>query len=264
MPRRPTPAMKLTTWNVNGIRARLAHVIDFLRDERPDVLCLQETKVVDEQFPREPLEDEGYNLEVFGQKSYNGVAILSRHPVEQVVRGFPGDGDGADRRAIGCIVGDLMVLDLYVPNGQEVGAEKYRYKLDWMRRLRAFLDSDYVPTEKVALVGDFNVAIDDRDVHDPAAWHEKILCSTPERNALQHVLSWGLSDLLRKHHEEGGIYTWWDYRTAKMRLGDGLRIDYVFGTEALARTCTDVIVHTDVRQKPTPSDHAPVTAVFDA
>jgi exodeoxyribonuclease-3 len=254
--------MKLTTWNVNGIRARLVHVIDFLREQRPDILCLQETKVVDDQFPREPLEDEGYNLEVFGQKSYNGLAILSRHPIEAVVQNLPDDPPDAERRALGCIVGDLMLLDLYVPNGQEVGSDKYRYKLDWLRRLRAFLDAKYSTGEKLALLGDFNITTDDRDVHDPDAWRDKILCSVEERTALRSVLAFGLEDLMRKHHQDAGIYTWWDYRQGQSKKDEGLRIDYIFGTPALAATCIDVVVHTDMRARKTPSDHAPVTAVF--
>ncbi|MBK8097271.1 MAG: exodeoxyribonuclease III [Planctomycetes bacterium] len=256
--------MKITTWNVNGLRARLTHVIDFLREHEPDVLCLQETKVVDDAFPREQLEDCGYNIEFWGQKSYNGVAILSRHRVEDVVRGLPGDLDDPDveRRVLGCIVQDFMILDLYVPNGQEVGGDKYRFKLDWFRRLRQFLDARYSVTEKVAVVGDFNVALQDRDVHDPIAWHERILCSTPERRAMQNVLAFGLSDLLREHHPETGIWTWWDYRTGGEKTDRGLRIDYILTTPPATALCREIQVHKDIRKAKSPSDHAPVTAVF--
>lgn len=254
--------MKLCTWNVNGLRARLTNVIDFLREHRPDVLCLQETKVQDPQFPREPLEDEGYNIELFGQKSYNGVAILSQKPMEDVIFGMPDDPRDSECRVLGCITGDLMVLDLYVPNGQEVGSEKYRYKLDWLRRLREFVQSRYSITEKVALVGDFNVALEDRDVHDPAAWHEKILCSTQERDAMRQLLSFGLDDLLRTKHQEGGIYTWWDYRAGSAFKDEGLRIDYILSTPPLTALCQDIVVHKDVRQQKSPSDHVPVMAVF--
>lgn len=254
--------MKITTWNVNGIRARLTHVIDFLRDQQPDVLCLQETKVQDELFPAEALEDEGYNVEHFGQKGYNGVALLSRHPLEDVVRGLPGDPQDAERRAIGAIVDGYMVLDLYVPNGQEVGAEKYAYKLDWLRRLRAFLDSRYSVQEKVVVVGDFNVTLDDRDVHDPDWWRDKILCSAQERQAMRNVMAFGLQDLLRQHHEQAGIYTWWHYTAGAAFKDDGLRIDYVLGSPPAAALCRDVIVHKDLRLAKTPSDHVPVTAVF--
>jgi exodeoxyribonuclease III len=254
--------MKLTTWNVNGLRARLTHVIDFLREHSPDVLCLQETKVQDEQFPREPLEDEGYNLEYFGQKSYNGVAILARQRIEDVMRGLPDDAPDAERRVLGCIVGDFMVLDLYVPNGQEVGTEKYRDKLDWFRRLRTTLDERYARTEKVVLVGDFNVALEDRDVHDPEAWRERILCSTPEREAMRSVLAFGLDDVLRLHHPEPGIYTWWHYRAGAAFKDEGLRIDYVLTSPPATACCREIVVHKDERRRKSPSDHVPVTAVF--
>jgi exodeoxyribonuclease-3 len=254
--------MKLTTWNVNGLRARLTHVIDFLRDHRPDVLCLQETKVLDEGFPREPLEDEGYNLECFGQKSYNGVAVLSRHRVDDVVRNLPGDPPDAERRVLGCTVGDLMVLDVYAPNGQQVGTERYEQKLDWYRRLRQWLDARYSADERVALVGDLNVTFDDRDVHDPEAYRERILCSTPERAALRALMAFGLEDLLRRHHPDGGVWTWWDYQAGAARKDEGLRIDYVLASPPLARACTEVVVHKDLRGRKAPSDHVPVTAVF--
>ncbi len=256
--------MKITTWNVNSLRARLTHVVDFLRAHRPDVLCLQETKVQDEQFPRELLEDEGYSIECFGQKSYNGVAILSQEPLEDVCRGLPDDPPDAERRVIGAIARDFMVLNLYVPNGQDVGTDKYRQKLDWLRRLRAFLDTRYSIAEKVVVVGDFNVTLDDRDVHDPVWWHERILCSTAERQAIRNVMAFGLSDALRLHHEEGGIYTWWHYRAGAAFKDDGLRIDHVFVSPPAAACCTDVIVHREERTKKTPSDHVPVTAVFGA
>lgn len=254
--------MKITTWNVNGLRARLVHVIDFLREHRPDVLCLQETKVPDELFPREPLEDEGYNVECFGQKSYNGVALLARHRVEDVFRGLPGEGADAERRVIGGIVGEFMVLNLYCPNGQEVGSVRYREKLEWFARLRALLDERYPRDERVAVVGDFNVALEDRDVHDPEAWREQILCSTPERKAMREVMAFGLADVLRKHHEEGGIYTWWHYRAGAAFKDEGLRIDYVLTTPPATEACTAVTVHKELRKKRSASDHCPVTAEF--
>ncbi|MEO6594417.1 MAG: exodeoxyribonuclease III [Planctomycetota bacterium] len=254
--------MKITTWNVNGLRARLTHVVDFLREHRPDVLCLQETKVQDELFPREPLEDEGYNVEFFGQKSYNGVAILSQEPLEDVVRGLPDDPPDAERRVIGAIARDFMVLNLYVPNGQEVGADKYAFKLDWLRRLRSFLDTRYATTENVVVVGDFNVTIDDRDVHDPVWWRDRILCSPPERQAMRSIMAFGLTDALREHHAEGGIYTWWHYTAGAAFKDDGLRIDYVLTSPPATARCTDVIVHKELRLQKSPSDHVPVTALF--
>ncbi|MBL9078150.1 MAG: exodeoxyribonuclease III [Planctomycetes bacterium] len=254
--------MKITTWNVNGLRARLTHIVDFLRAHEPDVLCLQETKVPDELFPREPIEDQGYDVALFGQKGYNGLAILSRLPLADVVRGLPDDPPDAERRVLAATTGGLRVLNLYVPNGQEVGCDKYRFKLDWFRRLRAFLDAAYAATEPIVVVGDFNVTLDDRDVHDPAWWREKILCSTPERQALRAVLAFGLDDALRRHHAEAGIYTWWHYTAGAAFKDDGLRIDYVLTSRAVTTRCTDVIVHKDLRLQKSPSDHVPVTAVL--
>jgi len=254
--------MKITTWNVNGLRARLTHVVDFLREVGPDVLCLQETKVEDELFPRAMLEDEGYEMRFSGQKGYNGVAILARESLEDVFFGLPDDPTDAERRVLGARVRDFLVLDLYVPNGQAVGTDKYHGKLDWLRRLRAFLDTKYSGREKVVVVGDFNVTFDDRDVHDPGWWHEKILCSTPERQALRNVMAFGLDDALRLHHREGGIYTWWHYRAGAAFVDDGLRIDYVLTSPAATACCTGVTVHKERRLHKSPSDHVPVTATF--
>lgn len=256
--------MRICSWNVNGVRAVLKKgaLQRFIKQHKPDVLCLQETKVQDDAFPAEPLEDEGYNVVRFGQKSYNGVAILARQPVEDVVANLPDDPPDAERRVLGAIVGDLMVLDLYVPNGRDVGTDSYRHKLDWFRRLRAFVDAKYATTEKVALVGDFNVALEDRDVFDPAAWREQILCTTEERAAMRQLMAFGLEDLLRRHHQEDGIYTWWNYKAGAAQRDLGMRIDYVLATPPLARLCTDVIVHREIRTKKAPSDHVPVTAVF--
>jgi len=261
--RRAKPAgMKITTWNVNGIRARLTHVVDFLREHQPDVLCLQETKVEDALFPREVLEDEGYEVSWYGQKGYNGVAILSSGAQTDPIRGLPGDGPDADRRVLGATVDGVRVLDLYVPNGQDVGTDKYRFKLDWLQRLRTLLDTRYAKTDTLVVVGDFNVAIDDRDVHDPVWWHERILCSTAERQALAHVCRFGLTDALRLHTQEGGLYTWWHYRAGAAFKDDGLRIDHVFCSPSAAARCTEVIVHKEIRTTKNPSDHVPVTAVF--
>ena len=254
--------MKITTWNVNGIRARLTHVIDFLRDCEPDVLCLQETKVEDALFPLEALEDEGYDVSFFGQKGYNGVAILANQDLEGLRLGMPGDDDEAERRVIGATINGIRVLDLYVPNGQDIGTDKYEFKLDWLRRLRAFLDADHAADQPLVVVGDFNVTLDDRDMHDPDWWRGRILCSDKERQAMRRVMAFGLDDALRQHHDEGGIYTWWHYRTAAAFVDDGLRIDYVLTTPPLSARCLQVIVHKDLRLAKSPSDHVPVTAIF--
>jgi exodeoxyribonuclease III len=254
--------MKITTWNVNGLRARLTHVVDFLREHGPDVLCLQETKVSDDQFPREVLEDEGYEISWMGEKGYNGVAILSSSAQSEPIRGLLAEPPDAERRVLGATIGQWRVLNLYVPNGQDVGTDKYAFKLRWLQQLRALLAARYQPTQRLVIVGDFNITTDDRDVHDPTWWHERILCSTPERAALRELLAFGLHDLLRQFDARGGIYTWWHYRAGAAFKDDGLRIDYLFGTASALLLCREVVVHKEIRQHKSPSDHVPVTAVF--
>ncbi len=255
--------MKIVTWNVNSIRARLPRFLPWLQEQQPDIVCLQETKVVDELFPREPLEDEGYNLITFGQKTYNGVAILSKHPMEDVIKGFPGDGEDAEKRVLGCIIQDLMILNLYVPNGKEVGHAKFQYKMAWLKQLRALLDERYDIDEKVIVTGDFNITFDDRDVYDPEEWREKIHCSTEEREALANIMDFGLQDALRKFHEEEGIYTWWDFRTRGFARKAGLRIDHFLMSPKALEQCSDVAVDLEARDGKGPSDHAPVCATLD-
>jgi exodeoxyribonuclease III len=255
--------MRIATWNVNSVRARLPRLIPWLESSRPDIVMLQETKCLDEQFPREPLEELGYNIETFGEKSYNGVAILARQRIESVVRGLPGDEAGAQKRVIGAQVGDVLLLDLYVVNGQAVGTEKYAYKLDWMRRLAEFVRERYDCGEKVVLAGDFNVTFDDRDVYDPDEWRERILCSTPERDALKRLMEPGLADALRKFHPGGGQYTWWDFRTRAFKYNNGLRIDHFLMSEAALRSCTGVEIDLAARSGEQTSDHAPVIATLE-
>ncbi|MCA8942696.1 MAG: exodeoxyribonuclease III [Planctomycetes bacterium] len=255
--------MKIATWNVNSVRARMPRLQPWLEENAPDVVCLQETKVVDDLFPLEPFEEAGYNVVKFGQKSYNGVAILSRQPIEDAVYGFPDDADDAQKRVLGGTVGDTMFLNLYVPNGSSVGSEKYEYKLAWLARLAEFLEERYSPDERLVVTGDFNITFDDRDVHDPEAWHEKILCSTAEREALARVTEFGLIDALRKHHEEPGIYTWWDLRGGAFWKNHGLRIDHFLMTQPALDACTQVEVDRDQRKGKGASDHAPVLAWLD-
>ncbi len=255
--------MQIATWNVNSIRARLVQVKEWLARESPDVLCLQETKVADDAFPLEPLEDEGYNVTIFGQKAYNGVAILSKTPIEEVITGFPDDKPTDQKRVIGCIVEGVMLLNLYVVNGQEVGSEKYAFKLEWLKKVRALLDEHFVPSEKVVVTGDFNITFDDRDVYDPEGWRDKILCSKPERDALRHIMDFGLHDAYRKFHEEGAHYTWWHYRAGGFPKNHGLRIDHFLMSDAALEACTEVVIHRDVRGQKGASDHAPVVAKLD-
>jgi exodeoxyribonuclease III len=257
--------MRVATWNVNSLRARLPHVLPWLERAQPDVLCLQEVKCVDEQFPREPLAERGWCIECFGQKTYNGVALLARVPVTDVVRGMPGDEPGKEARVIAGTVGGTRIVNAYVVNGQAVGTEKYAYKLGWLARFADYVARERAAHERLLVTGDFNVTFDDRDVHDPAAWHEKILCSTPERLALAKVLAdAGLADAFRHFTPEGGHYTWWDFRTRGFQRGDGLRIDHVLLSPAALAACRSVTIDVDARKGEKPSDHAPVVATLEA
>jgi exodeoxyribonuclease-3 len=254
--------MRIATWNVNSIRARLPRVLAWLEEHRPEVVCLQETKCLDEQFPLEPLEALGYQVATFGQKTYNGVAILSSLGIEDVERGFPDDAEDAQRRAIACQVGDFLILDLYVVNGERVGSEKYAYKLEWLDRLSNYVRDHFPMDEKVVLCGDFNITFDDRDVHDPEAWRGKVLCSEPEREALARVMEPGLVDAFRQFDEEPGKYTWWDFRTRGFQRGNGLRIDHFLLSPPALAACTGVTIDLEERGREKPSDHAPVIAHF--
>ncbi len=255
--------MDIVTWNVNSVRARLPRLLEFLETRKPDVVCLQETKVVDDLFPREPIEALGYNIEIFGQKTYNGVALLSRMPMEEVTRGFPGDTDEDQKRVIGAIVEGVMILNLYVVNGKAVGDEKYDFKLQWLEKLRQMVEESYPMTEKVVLTGDFNITFDDRDVYDPDAWRDKILCSLPEREALASIMKPGLVDAFRHFHEEDESYTWWDFRTRGFQRGNGLRIDHFLLSPPALEVCSGVTVDLEARGGEKPSDHAPVICTLD-
>lgn len=254
--------MKIATWNVNSIRARLPRVLPWLEARAPDVVCLQETKVVDEDFPREEIESLGYTIECFGQKTYNGVAILSRGGVSNVSRGFPGDEEGSERRAIVADFEGFRVLNLYVVNGQKVGSPAFERKLAWLGELRGYVEKLKSDCDRLVLCGDFNVTFDDRDIYDPDAWRERILCSTPEREALGRVLDCGLTDAFRKFHEDGEHYTWWDYRTRGWRRNRGLRIDHFLMSLAALEGCESVWIDREARDGEKPSDHAPVIAEF--
>lgn len=257
--------MRLVTWNVNSIRARLARVAAWVALQRPDVLCLQEIKCLDEQFPREPFEELGYSVETFGQKTYNGVAILSKLGAEDVLRGLPGDPNDLESRVIVATVGDLRVINAYVVNGREVGHEKYHYKLLWLQRLAKLIAQQRAAGfDALAVVGDFNVTFDDRDVARPEAWHEQILCSTPERAALAGVTGAGVADAVRKFSQDKGPYTWWDFKTRGFERGDGLRIDHILLSPAALARCEGVTVDVEERRGTGPSDHAPVVATLSA
>lgn len=255
--------MRIATWNVNSIRARLDRALAWLQKQSPDVVCLQELKSDEEALPRAALEGLGYHVAALCQKTYNGVAILSKTPLADVVTGL-GDDDTSDEQArvIAATVNGVRVISVYMPNGQAVGSDKWAYKLGWMKRLRAYLDRHADPASALALCGDFNVAPEERDVYDPAAWLGETLFHPDARAGLANIAQWGLTDTLRQHRPDAGIFTWWDYRMLAFPKNRGLRIDHVYATASLAARCTSVVVDRDERKGKLPSDHAPVIAEF--
>ncbi len=255
--------MKIATWNVNSIRARLDRLLAWLRERAPDVVCLQETKVEDHAFPMLELEALGYHVAAFGQKTYNGVALLARRPLQDVVRGFGDSTDDGQARFVVARVDDVRVGSVYVPNGQAVGSDKFHYKLAWLARWRDWLDRHADPAAPLVLCGDMNVAPEDRDVHDPEGWRNQILCHPDERTALAEVKRWGLTDLYRHHHPAETHFTWWDYRQLSFPKNRGLRIDHVLGTAPMTARCHSVVVDREARKGKQPSDHAPVIAEFE-
>ncbi len=254
--------MKISTWNVNSVRSRLERLLSWLDRWQPDVVCLQELKAQESNFPFEPLREAGYYAAVHGQKTYNGVAILSRSEPRDIVRSF-GDGiDDPEARFISTLVEGVTVLCVYVPNGASVGSEKWEYKLEWMKRLRRYLDAHADPSGSLVLCGDFNVAPEDRDMANPDSWRDTVLCHEDGRRALEHIVEWGLVDTFRLEHSEGGFYTWWDYRQLGFPKNNGLRIDHIFATESLSKKLVSAEIDRQERKGKKPSDHAPVVAVF--
>lgn len=254
--------MLIATWNVNSILARMPLVLRWLDDVKPDVVCMQETKCTDDKFPTLIFQERGYRCQLFGQQSYNGVAILTRSECETGHRGYPGDDETAQSRLITSTVNDIQIVNVYIPNGQAVGSEKYEMKLGWMRRLREFFDQNYDPTRPVLLCGDFNVAPEERDVHDVRLWQGRIMFSELEKATLQHIKDWGFTDAFRLHNEEGGKFTWWDYRAGAFRRNQGLRIDHVWITEPLVSRSVRTWIDLEPRTWEKPSDHAPMIAEF--
>ena len=251
--------MKVATWNVNSIRARRQHVVDWLDAAQPDVLCLQELKVTDADFPYDEIRECGYEAAVFGQKTYNGVAILSRHPVSNVVRGLGDSEDDPQARLISGDVNGVTFLSAYFPNGGEVGSDKFEYKLRWMGRLREALARRFDPAaDQVALCGDFNVAPWDDDIGRLAEWRSSVLACDAVRDALSGVAAFGLDDVVRPFHPTGGVFSWWDYRGRGFERGNGLRIDHIYCTCKLADRTIGAVVDREERARKTPSDHAPV------
>jgi exodeoxyribonuclease-3 len=229
---------------------------------QPDVLALQETKLPDDRFPAEELKSAGYHSIYSGQKTYNGVAVLSRQQASDPITDIPGLDD-PQRRILAVTVGDIRIIDLYVVNGSEVGSEKFGYKLHWLDKVTEWIGTEMQQHDKVVVLGDFNIAPDDRDVYDPAAWEEKILCSTPERDALKRILGLGLIDTFRLFDQEERIWSWWDYRMNMFRRKLGLRIDLVLASSAMTECCTASYIDIEPRRQERPSDHAPAIAEFD-
>jgi len=253
--------LKIASWNVNSLNVRLPHVLAWVEDARPDVLALQETKLPDDRFPAEALREAGYQSVFSGQKTYNGVAVLSRQPAAEPVTDIPGLDDH-QRRILAVTVGDLRIVNLYVVNGSEVGSEKFDYKLHWLDCVTRWLATELEQHANLVVLGDFNIAPDDRDVYDPEEWREKILCSTLEREALGRILELGLQDTFRLFEQEERVFSWWDYRMNMFRRKLGLRIDLVLASGAMARRCTASYIDIEPRRQERPSDHAPAVAEF--
>jgi exodeoxyribonuclease-3 len=254
--------MRLATWNVNSLKVRLPHLTDWLAKAQPDIVCLQELKLEDAKFPRAELEAAGYQVAFSGQKTYNGVAILSRTGLSDVSIGIPGFTD-EQKRVIAATVGGIRSVCVYCPNGQSVGSEKYDYKLRWFAALKEYLAAELKQHPQLAVAGDFNVAPEDRDVHDPKAWEGQVLVSDAERAALRALAALGLADSFRLFEQPEKSFSWWDYRMLGFRRNAGLRIDHILVSPELAKRCTGSSIDKEPRKLERPSDHAPVIAEFN-
>jgi len=251
--------MKVATWNVNSLKVRLPHLLDWLARREPDIVCLQELKLEDVNFPRAPIEAAGYRCAVSGQKTYNGVAILARAPLAEIQAGVPGFDD-PQKRVVSATVEGTRVVCVYVPNGQSVGSEKYEYKLKWLAAFERWLREELSRHPRLVVLGDYNVAPEDRDVHDPKAWEGQVLCSEPEREAFRKLLALGLADGFRLFEQPERSFTWWDYRMNGFRRNLGLRIDHILLSPELAARCAGCAIDLEPRRLERPSDHAPVVA----
>lgn len=256
--------MKVATWNVNSLRVRLPHVLKWLEREQPDLLALQETKLKDDDFPADTFRDYGYFATFSGQSAYNGVAILSRQAPSEITCDIGGHYADEQKRVLGATFGELRLWSLYVPNGQSVESDKYRYKLGWLAALRVLIEAELARYPRLLLVGDFNIAPDDRDVHNPAAWQNQVLCTPAERAALGSICELGLSDAFRLFQQPEKVFSWWDYRGVAFRRNQGLRIDLILVSRPLSQTCLGCRIDKEPRAWERPSDHVPVVAEFSA
>ena len=253
--------MKIASWNVNSLRVRLPQVLEWLEQNPVDILALQETKTQDPDFPQQEITAAGYHVVFSGQKTYNGVAILAKSKLTSPVTDIK-NLDDPQRRILAATVGDVRVINLYVVNGSEVGSEKFAYKLDWLNKVTQHIKTELKTQSNVVVLGDFNIAPENRDVHDPDLWHEKILCSTQERQALDKMMALGFTDTFRLFDQLDQQFSWWDYRGGGFRRNHGLRIDLILASKPLADRCTASIVDVSPRSWERPSDHAPVVAEF--
>ena len=254
--------LKLASWNVNSLKIRLEQVLNWLTTSQMDVLAIQETKLLDENFPVQEITDQGYHVVFSGQKAYNGVAVISRYPISDVIVDIP-NWDDPQRRILAVTVGGIRLINLYVPNGSELTSDKYQYKLNWLQQITAFIEQQMTLYSKVAVVGDFNIAPEDQDVHDPIAWEGSVLVSPEERVAFSKLLQLGLYDSFRNFTQEENVFSWWDYRAAAFRRNRGLRIDHVLLSEELNALCQCSVIDKEPRKAERPSDHAPVWVELD-
>ncbi|MGK7879811.1 MAG: exodeoxyribonuclease III [Crocosphaera sp.] len=258
--------MKIATWNVNSIRTRQLHVINWLNENSIDVLCLQETKVIDKDFPRESFEELGYHVYIYGQKAYNGVAIFSRQPMTDIITGFT-DVVGEEitqnfdeqKRIISGVIDDIRIINVYVPNGASIGSEKYEYKLQWFQVLKAYLEKLLEKeSRELCICGDFNIALEDKDIYNSKGKEKHIMSSPIERETLQNILAIGLKDAFRKFTTEEGHFSWWDYRSGGFQRNRGWRIDHLYLTDKLYEKAINCTIDIEPRKQEKPSDHTPV------
>lgn len=253
--------MKIATWNINSIKSRLGHVLQWCGQARPDVLCLQETKIVDKDFPFDRLAAAGYKYVIAkGERAYNGVAILSRYPLEDVETELPGKKGDVQRRFLAATVNGVRVVNVYIPHGTKLGSEKFEYKLDWIKRLRKYFDERFSGDDHVLLCGDLNVAPHELDVRNPNRWKDKLHFTKTERDSIQFLKRWGFVDLFRQINEDEREYSWWNHMEWSFRKDQGLRIDHLWASSSLAERCSDCWIDKEPRGWDHPSDHAPVIA----
>lgn len=254
--------MKVVTWNVNSVQSRLSRILDFLQREEPEVLCLQEIKCLEEKFPFFEIEKLGYHCAVLGQKTYNGVAFISRSELSGIEKGMNIPEFDKEARLISARLGQLRLVNVYVPNGQTLDSEKYQFKIEWLKSFNTYLERLFKNDKNVILCGDFNIAPDDLDVCDPKAWNNSVLTSDTERKSLQKIMDLGFLDLFREKHKTLQLFSWWDYRQNAFSRNHGLRIDLILGTSSLCSELEDIYIDSNERRGSQPSDHAPVVAIF--